>query len=135
MANPSKAKGTRAETAVVRFLAAHGWSAKRKALTGSKDHGDIEALAPKGLAPVTIEVKAGKQTANPSRSQIDDWLMQSWIEAINSGEKLAVLVIVRYRRQLKDADVYIQYHDGDGFFTRSHCFLDEYVDGYKIKDK
>jgi Holliday junction resolvase-like predicted endonuclease len=135
MANKSKAKGTRAETAVARYLVAHGWEAKRKALSGSKDCGDLAVLAPTGLNWMTIEVKAGKQTANPSRSQIDEWLRQAWVEAQNSGEKLAILVIVRYRRQLKDADVYIQYHDGDGYFTRSHCFLDEYVNGYEIKDK
>ena len=135
MANPSKAKGTRAETAVVRFLAAHGWEAKRKALSGSKDCGDIAILAPNSKVWQTAEVKAGKQTANPSRSQIDEWLRQSRIEAKNSGEKASALIIVRYKRKLKDADVYLQYYDSDGYFTRAHMFLDEFTDGYKIENE
>ena len=130
MANPSKQKGTRAETAVVRFMQEHGWEAERKALTGSEDHGDIKCRGPH-TGWYTVEVKAGKQTANPNRSQLEEWLRQSRVEADNSGDSIAVLCVVRYRRKIKDADVYLQYCDGDGFFTRAHMYLDEFVgDGY-----
>ena len=41
-----------------------------------------------------------------------------------SDNKVAVLCVVRYRRKVKDADVYLQYCDGDGYFTRAHMYLD-----------
>lgn len=126
--NKSKAKGTRAETAVARYLAGHGWTAERKALSGSSDKGDLKAVPPKGR-PLTIEVKAGKMTANPSRLQLEEWLRQAKVEAENSGESASYLVVVRYRRALKDADVYAQYRDGDGYPVRAHMFLDEFAEG------
>lgn len=127
MANPSKAKGTRAETSVVRFLRERGWEARRKALAGSNDVGDIECRAPGMDGWLSLEVKAGKQTANPSRSQIDEWLRQAMVEAENSGTD-CYLVVVRYRRGLKDADVYSPNADGDRRFKRGHAFLDEFAD-------
>lgn len=131
MANPSKQKGTRAETAVVRFMQAAGWQAERKALSGSEDHGDIKCRGPHTADWLTVEVKAGKQTANPNRSQLEEWLRQARVEAKNSNSTTAILCVVRYRRKIKDADVYLQYCDGDGYFTRSHMYLDEFVgDGY-----
>ena len=41
MSNPSKQKGTAFETAVVRYLQGKGFDARRIALTGSADSGDI----------------------------------------------------------------------------------------------
>ncbi len=93
MANPSKAKGTRAETKVVRFLQGHGISASRRALHGNKDVGDIIVQRPYS-GPIILEIKAGKQTANPSRSQLEEWLNQAWTEQRNA-EMHCVLVIVR----------------------------------------
>lgn len=127
MSNPSKAKGTRAETKIVKYLKYCGWQAKRKALTGSNDEGDIECLPPNGTEWLTLEIKAGKQTANPNRTQLTEWLRQAKIEAENAGCNKSFLVVVRYRRQLIDADVYIQYEDGDGYPTRAHMFLDEFA--------
>ena len=127
MANKSKAKGTRAETNVVRFLESYGLGAKRKALTGSKDEGDVELFdAPNLKEPMTIEVKAGKQTANPNRTQLTEWLRQAREEAKNSGQR-CILCVVRYNRQIKDADVYFQYEDDYGF-VRSHMYLDEFAE-------
>lgn len=129
--NRSKAKGTRAESRVVKFLEGYGFSARRKALAGSNDLGDVELFAAPGLVdPVSIEVKAGKQTANPSRSQLEEWLRQAKVEAGNSGSSFAVLVVVRYNRKLKDADVWTQYIDGDGYEVRAHSFLDEWCEEY-----
>ncbi len=117
MGNPSKAKGTRAESKVVKFLNGYGIKAKRKALAGSKDEGDVLL----DELNITLEIKAGKQTANPSRSQLETWLEQAEVEAVNSGT-VCFLCVVRYNRLLKDADVYIR----DKGFTR-HMYLDEFA--------
>lgn len=105
MSNPSKKKGTAAETKVVRYLATFGIEAERRALAGSEDVGDIKMIWNKS-EEFTLEVKAGKQTANPSRSQLEEWLRQAEVEGKNAGCRSA-LVIVRYRRAIEDADVYI----------------------------
>lgn len=125
MANPNKAKGTRAETAVVRFLQAHGIKAQRKALTGSKDCGDVDVLdAPRLASPVVLEVKTGQQTANPTRFQISKWMQQARAEGKNSGSP-CYLCIVRYRRSICDAEIYIEHIDG-GEVIREHLYLDEF---------
>ena len=121
MTNKSKQKGTRAETKVVRFLESHGLPARRKALSGSKDQGDIELIGRR----ISIEVKAGKQTASPNRSSLEDWLKQSDAEGRNSNT-LCVLCVLRYNRRIEDADVYIQHKDG----MREHLFLDEFCEKY-----
>ena len=125
MGNKSKAIGTRAESAIVKYFKSLGISARRKALSGSKDQGDIEVYdAPLLHRPFTIEVKAGKQTANPSRSQLEEWLRQAREEQKNSGQSTA-LIVVRYNRALVDADVWWE-HDGDV----SHWWLDEFAHKY-----
>lgn len=123
MSNPSKAKGTRAETQVVRFLRERGLPASRRPLHGSKDEGDIIVHCPFG-EPVVLEVKAGKQTQNPNRKQLAEWLDQAWVERSNSGMQ-CILVVVRYNRRLKDADCWLQGHDDEGMFHREHFWLDE----------
>lgn len=120
MSNPSKQKGTKAETTVVRYLNAHGVAAKRKALTGNQDQGDIDAKTVYG--DMVLEVKAGQQTANPSRSQLTEWLRQARVEGDNAKAD-AALVIVRYRRQIKDAEVWFETMDGG----KVMMYLDEWV--------
>lgn len=120
MSNPSKQKGTKAETNVVRYLNAHGVTAKRKALTGNQDQGDIDAKTVYG--DMVLEVKAGQQTANPSRSQLTEWLRQAKVEG-NNAKTNAALVIVRYRRQIKDAEVWFETMDGG----KVMMYLDEWV--------
>lgn len=104
MSNPSKKKGTAAETKVVKYLTAHGLFAERRALSGSKDNGDIKLVDADG-EEYTLEVKAGKQTENYNRAQFEEWFRQAIEEGANSGCK-AALVIVRYRRSIEDAEVY-----------------------------
>lgn len=123
MANPSKQKGTRAETKVVRYLEDHGFIARRQALAGSDDHGDIEAYRPNSNEKIIIEVKAGKQTIAPNRNQIKEWCRQAEIERGNAGANSSALIVVRYNRALKDADVYIPYCDE----VRVHWYLDDWV--------
>lgn len=121
MSNPSKQKGTTAETKVVKFLKAHGILAERKALAGDKDKGDIRAVFPDSTE-VTIEVKAGMQTASPSRSLMGSWLSQAIREGRNSGMPACALVVVRYRHRLCDAEVWIPTEHG-----RTMMYLDEFA--------
>jgi len=123
MANPSKQKGTRAETRVARYLEDHGFVARRLALAGSSDPGDIEAYAPDSMDKIIIEVKAGVQTKAPSRSQIEEWCRQTVVETENSNAKVGILIVVRYKRDLKDADVYVPYKH-----SRVHWYLDDWVE-------
>jgi hypothetical protein len=71
----SKAKGTRGETAIVRFLRDHGFSyAERRALNGARDLGDITGI-PGG--PV-IECK------NQNRHSLAEWIDEANAEAANA---------------------------------------------------
>ena len=120
MANPSKDKGTRAESKVVSYFKEAGLDAVRKALTGSADKGDIQ------LDGYSLEVKTGKQTANPSRSQLEEWLRQSEVESANANEP-CYLVVVRYRRSIKDAEVW---HRDSGNVLHMQ-YLDDFVQSRK----
>lgn len=124
MANPSKKKGTRYESAVVKFMTAAGLDVARKALSGSQDSGDIEV---RGLKiPIIIEVKGGKQTANPNRFQLVEWFRQTAIEAEHANA-MGILVVMRYNRKIKDADVYFR-HNG----VIVHMWLDELCEMLKF---
>ena len=81
MANPSKQKGTAAETSVARFLNDHGWpAAERRTLSGAKDKGDIA-----GLRSVVIEVKDCKtMTLGP-------WLKEAVAEMFNAKADIAAV--------------------------------------------
>lgn len=125
MANPSKAKGTRAETKVVRYLVDHGIHAERKALAGSTDKGDLRMLLKDGTE-VTLEVKAGKQTSNYSRSMMSEWREQTLVESINSGCP-AMLVIVRYRRAFADTEVWMPNNQWGGQPGWTMVYLDDFV--------
>lgn len=128
MANPSKAKGTRAETSVARYLTKYGLPTERKALAGSQDKGDLRMTMPDGTE-VTLEVKTGKQTANYNRKQLLGWMVQTMIEGRYS-ECRSALVIVRYRRKLVDAEVWIPngYWFGKGQCGWTMFYLDDFVD-------
>lgn len=127
MSNKNKAKGTRAESAVVKYLKDHGIQAERRALTGNKDQGDIKVIDASGSAWI-IEVKTGKQTHNPSRSQLEEWMRQTREEARNSGMH-GILCVVRYNRKLVDADVYIDHSflQFDDEPIKEHMYLDQLV--------
>ena len=89
--NPSKAKGTKAETAVVRYAQANGFpDAERLALHGANDMGDIR-LAP-GLI---LEVKAGKAAQGASLRQIEKWLAEAQREANNAHADQFALIVQR----------------------------------------
>lgn len=106
MANPSKAKGTRAETKVKNYFIEHGFRCERKALAGSNDEGDL-CLYLKNGVEVTVEVKTGKQTSNYSRTALQDWKDQTITESENSDCPQSILVVVRHQRKFIDAEVWI----------------------------
>lgn len=121
MSNPSKQKGTRAETRVVNYLTAHGLKAERKALKGSKDEGDIQVYGTDMYEDLwTLEVKTGKQTANYNRKQLQEWFEQSITEGINCNQA-CLLVIVRYGRRIEDAEVWLP-------TLKCMKYLDEWVE-------
>lgn len=89
--NPSKAKGTRGETAVVNYLRVNGFpTAERRALAGAADRGDI--LATIG---VILEVKAGTSAQTASSAVIEKWMQQTRTESLNAGVDVAALVVQR----------------------------------------
>lgn len=122
MSNPNKQKGTRAETRVVNYLTAHGFKAERKALTGSKDAGDIQVRLDSGKEFMSLEVKSGKQTQNYNRGKLNDWLDQAETEGENCNQ-WCYLVIVRHGRKIEDAEVWTRFHHG----KKIMYYLDDFV--------
>lgn len=88
--NPSKDKGTRAETAVVRHCQTLFPNAERRALRGSNDVGDI-LLRP----GVIVEVKAGKAAQYASLRQIGAWIAETQREVDNANADQGLLVTQR----------------------------------------
>lgn len=85
----SKDIGTRAETAVVRYLRGAGWPhAERRALTGARDLGDVT-----GTPGIVWEVKARK--ALISDREIAEWMDETETERVNAGATVGVLVVRR----------------------------------------
>lgn len=89
MSNPSKNKGTLAETAIVRYLRDNGFAgAERRALHGAFDLGDVT-----GIGPLVIESKAYKSGA--SDGQVAKWLAETELERQNAGADYGLLVMKR----------------------------------------
>ena len=93
MANPSKNKGTAAETAVVRYAWSMGFmDAERIALAGANDQGDVVLMRdPK----IILEVKAGKAAQTASLGQISKWLDETQTERDNAKAKHGLLIVQR----------------------------------------
>lgn len=95
----AKKKGTTAETAVVNYLRAVGFTqAERRTLNGSKDRGDIA-----GIPGVVVEVK------NCARQELGAWIAEAEIERDNDNASLGV---VWHKRRGKG-------NPGDWFVTMS----------------
>lgn len=85
----SKDIGTRAETAVVRYLQANGFPhAERRALRGRQDAGDIT-----GTPGICWEVKARKRPI--SDTDVAAWLAETETEAAAADAEIGVLVVRR----------------------------------------
>ena len=79
----ARQKGTAAESAVVRFLRAHGWPfAERRALTGALDQGDVT-----GTPGICWEVK------NHRSYKFPEWMRETVEETENAGAEVGVLVV------------------------------------------
>lgn len=134
MANPSKAKGTKGETRVVKYLESHGIKAERKALAGAMDQGDIQvtlyedSISAKARY-ITLEVKSGKMTENPSRAQLEEWLRQTVVEG-NNCQQESYLVVARHNKNPANYDVWGIYRD----VCRKHWFLDEWCEKFKERN-
>lgn len=85
MSNPSKAKGTAAEVAVVRYLQEHGFPhVERRALAGVNDRGDVS-----GLPGCVVEVKSCK------KHEPAQWLDELEVEMRNARAYQGVVVFKR----------------------------------------
>lgn len=85
----SKDIGTRAETAVTRYLQASGFPhAERRALRGRQDAGDIT-----GTPGICWEVKARKRPI--SDTDVAAWLAETETEAAAADAEIGVLVVRR----------------------------------------
>lgn len=91
MANKPKARGTAAETAVVRAIRTLGFPhAERRALHGTHDLGDLT-----GTPGICWEVKGGTAAKTASDGQIAAWLLETEKERVNGGADVGVLVVQR----------------------------------------
>lgn len=88
MANPPKAKGTKFESAVVAHIVAHGLPARRVALSGAADQGDIHVWDGDGDLHV-LEAKNRRGYA------IAEAVDQAKTEAKNAGSTFPVAVLKR----------------------------------------
>ena len=96
MANPSKAKGTKAESAVVAWAVMSGVPAIRPALAGAGDHGDVWLWPEGNGARVMVEVKDQPSafTHFPGGALLQDWWAQTEREVLNVPDAdLGVLVV------------------------------------------
>lgn len=98
--NPSKRKGTHAETALLRWLHDHGHGeAIRNPPAGSKDIGDLRTLTEcyvngcclEDDATVVVEVKNHANVA----TAINQGLAELDVEMVNAGTSHGVLVVKR----------------------------------------
>lgn len=90
--------GTKAESAVVRYLTDHGFPhAERRALRGINDVGDIT-----GTPGIVWEVKGGEAARTASDNQIERWLGETEVERRNAREHIGILVIARSLKNVRD---------------------------------
>lgn len=101
MSNPQKAKGTRWETAVVRFLRERGLYAVKPRQEGFLDVGDIH------VPPFTLQAKDYKDVLAALRNGTDG----ARVQRVNAGLPFGAAVIKRARRPIEDAYVVIRLGD------------------------
>ena len=102
MTNPQKAKGSRAELQVARYLQESGWPYAERSRAGwTDDRGDID-----GVPGVVFEVKDHK------RHDLSGWLGELEAEIANARAVTGVLVVKR-RLHTDPADWYAVGRFGD----------------------
>lgn len=90
----AKDKGTRAETAVVRYMESLGLDdAHRQPLSGAKDIGDVR----QGNAIFSV-----KNWKTFTDGDVDRWLVELEQQRLNAGVTFAYLICARYRKNIAD---------------------------------
>ena len=85
MSNPQKAKGSRAELAVARYMQEAGWPYAERSRAGwTDDRGDID-----GAPGIVVEVKDHKKFA------LSEWMGELEVETANARAITGVLVVKR----------------------------------------
>jgi hypothetical protein len=86
MSNPSKARGTQAESSVAAYFRKRGWPfAERRTLSGSADKGDLAGIH--GIAGTFVgEVKSCKTVNVPG------WLREAAAEQANAGASVSAVI-------------------------------------------
>lgn len=95
MSNPSKAKGTAWESAIVDYLRIFNPHVERRTLNGNHDRGDIT-----GIPGVVIEAKNAKTIT------LAAWVDEANIEGLNDNAPVAV-VWVKRRGRTSPMDGYV----------------------------
>lgn len=105
MVNPSKAKGTAAESQVVHYLKAAGWyHAERRALHGNVDKGDVA-----GIPGCVVEIKDHKVSSLNFGAYVDE----ANLEKANAKADVGVAWVKR--RGKTDPGRWIVAMDGEQF--------------------
>lgn len=109
MSNPRKAKGTRFETSVVRYLRDRLGQPgiERRALHGSRDMGDVFGIEAHGFR-VVAECKA-VDTRGPAL--VDGWRRQALSERANAGADAVVLIVNVPRAPLWRSEAHVTLRD------------------------
>lgn len=81
---------------MVRYLQNWWPAAERRALSGSKDKGDVA-----GIPGVVVEVKAAKTQL------IGPWQLETWTEMENAGAESCMLVVKRPYKAVSVWDAYL----------------------------
>lgn len=85
----ARKKGTRAETAAVKFLRDNGFpGADRQPLRGREDQGDIAVTA-----GIIAEVKTGQRATAESPAQVRAWLAETDRERLAAGADIGLLIL------------------------------------------
>jgi hypothetical protein len=122
VSNPSKARGTAAETAVVGYFRRRGWiHAERRTLSGAHDKGDLA-----GVVGVCAEIKACKAM------DLAGWMRELGVEQANAKATVGA-VIAKKRGTTNPAEWYAvltlrQFCDllaAAGYRDSNHNHLDE----------
>lgn len=89
MANPSKAKGTASESAVVKLAQSFGLEAERRALAGANDEGDVWIDGGR----IVVEVKSRRKFW--TWAEVDRWFREAEKEAEQSHRCDAAVLVVK----------------------------------------
>lgn len=100
MANPSKAKGSRFESAFEKWWTANVGPCHRMTLHGRDDHGDVGGISVNGLDGI-VECKnysfrqKDRSNRRPTAGQLAKWFCETEAERRNSCADIALLVVHR----------------------------------------